>query len=362
MEDREKQQPQIRCAGLQGVEANLVAADVDVVAFCGQLGVDIECLRNPEARLDVARFVEVLELAARACEEPSLGLKLGMTQSIGTFGMLGELSCQAPDLGTVGQSVSRFFFMHQERAALDIRIEGRDAILSYAIRDARVIDYRHDAEMAMAKALRIARTLSGRADWRPRAVCFEHPAPRDTSLHREFFGAPVYFARPYNALLFPTDWLSARLPGGDPDSLEALARAAAQQLPRVPAEDIEGQVRRQIVRGLRSGMLSAVAVAAALGLSERTLQRRLQESGQTFHALVDNTRLEMARRYLAEPHLTLTDISAALGYSEPSAFSRAFRRWTGHSPFAERASLIRERVQWAPPRNVASGFSGQRAH
>jgi AraC-like DNA-binding protein len=95
-------------------------------------------------------------------------------------------------------------------------------------------------------------------------------------------------------------------------------------------------VRQQLVERLRDGEPEQGAVARPLGLSERTLQRRLRDEGTTFGALVDDVRLELARMYLGDPELAIFEVAFLLGYSEPSAFNRAFRRWTGASPSEHR--------------------------
>ncbi|HWY24103.1 MAG TPA: helix-turn-helix transcriptional regulator, partial [Nevskia sp.] len=99
-----------------------------------------------------------------------------------------------------------------------------------------------------------------------------------------------------------------------------------------PCDDLLARVRQHILRGLRAGPVSIEAVAASLDLSERTLQRRLGECGATFNELIEGMRFELSQRYLRQDHLSLTEIGYLLGYSELSAFSRAFRRWAGVSP------------------------------
>jgi AraC-like DNA-binding protein len=119
--------------------------------------------------------------------------------------------------------------------------------------------------------------------------------------------------------------------------LPILMRHADECLAKMPsADDFVGNVRRLVIASLASEEVTIEGIAARVGLSARSLQRRLQESDSSFKDVVDEARLALARRYLDDPALTLTEAAFLLGYSELSAFSRAFRRWTGTTAVAYR--------------------------
>jgi AraC-like DNA-binding protein len=326
-------QATMRCASLAGLGALLEQRGASLQAVCRQVGVDVALLEQPEGRLPVRQFVELLEQSARASGDHDIGLRLGCAQPPSSFGPLADAVMHAPDVAGAIANVARYFYMHQEGANLELRLTERNAVIAYSICDAEILDYRQDAELSLAKMLNFARILIGNRHWTPSAVYFEHPEPRDSSEHRRVFGAPVYFSQPCNALLAPREILGLRLAGADAGRLDQLRRLAeARETPTLPGEDLLAQVRQQILRRLRAGSVSIQAVAAALDLSERTLQRRLGECGATFNELVERMRFELSRRYLQQDHLSLTEIGYLLGYSELSAFSRAFRRWAGVSP------------------------------
>lgn len=323
----------MRCASLAGLEALLQRRGVRLGEVCARVGVDAALLSQAESRLPVHRFVALLEEAARASGDDAIGLRLGYSHGTDSFGALGDAITRAPDIAGAVANVARYFHLHQEGACLELRIEGRNAIITYCIRDVEIIDYRQDAELSMAKMLSFARIATGCRSWAPSAVYFEHPEPRDSSEHRRIFGAPVYFSQPYNALVAPREILAMRVSGDDSGSLAQLqSLAEARATHSVPGDELLAGVRQHILRGLRAGGVSIEKVAAALDLSERTLQRRLGECGVTFNELVERMRFELSQRYLRQDHLSLTEIGYLLGYSELSAFSRAFRRWAGVSP------------------------------
>jgi AraC-like DNA-binding protein len=323
----------IRCGALDGLDTLLESRGASLATACAAAGVDSRLLDAPEARLPVRHYVELLEAAARISGDDTLGLHLGWAQTPASLGMLGEATVRAPDLAAAVACYSRYLYLHQEGARLELLVDGRKAVVAYSIRDAEILDYRQDAEMSIAKMMRFARLISGRPALTPAAVYFEHPEPRDTSEHRRLFGAPVYFSQPYNALVVPCELLSARNVGADGEPLSLLQRHAQARQPEHCADgDLMAEVRRQILRGLRCGDVSIETIAAAMSLSERTLQRRLGEHGESFNELVSRLRFELSQRYLRHDHLSLTEIGYLLGYSELSAFSRAFRRWAGVSP------------------------------
>lgn len=323
----------MRCASLIGLDALLARRGIALEPVCAAIGVDPALLAQPDARLPVRQFVDLLEHAARVSGDENIGLRLGCSQDPSSFGPLADAIVHATDVAGAVANVARYFHVHQEGAGLELRIEGRHALIAYSIRAPEILDYRQDAELSIAKMMNFTRILLGNRAWTPHAIYFEHPEPRDSSEQRRVFGAPVYFSQPCNAMVAPRELLSQRLAGDDQARLEQL-RHLAESLaaPSAPADELLALVRQQILRRLRAGSVSIQAVAAALDLSERTLQRRLGESGVTFNELVEGMRLELSRRYLRQDHLSLTEIGYLLGYSELSAFSRAFRRWTGISP------------------------------
>jgi len=323
----------MRCASLVGLDALLARRGASLGQVCARVGVDMKFLSEPEGRLPVRHFVALLEEAARASGDDTIGLRLGNSHGPDSFGPLCDAIVRAPDIAGAIANVSRYFFVHQEGANLELRIEGRNVVLTYCIRDAEILDYRQDAELSIAKMMNFARIATGCRNWTPSAVYFEHPEPRDSSEHRRIFGAPVYFSQPYNALVAPRELLAMRVNGPHPGDLAQLqSLAAAQAALSPPGDDLLAGVSQHILRGLRAGGVSIEKVAAAMDLSERTLQRRLGECGATFNELVERMRFQLSQRYLRQDHLSLTEIGYLLGYSELSAFSRAFRRWAGVSP------------------------------
>jgi AraC-like DNA-binding protein len=169
---------------------------------------------------------------------------------------------------------------------------------------------------------------------RPLEARFEHPSPPDRNEHQRVFGQALRFRCAATELVLPAAMKGLPLPKADPRLLKLIktqaADALAERLRGEPLlERVETQVRAAI---LGSGAVSLVAIAASLGVGPRTLQRGLRERGQSFRAVADAARITLAKRMLRQPELSLAEIAHRLGYSQASAFHRAFIRIAGMTP------------------------------
>jgi AraC-like DNA-binding protein len=191
---------------------------------------------------------------------------------------------------------------------------------------------RQESEHMLSTMLHVGRQLTGR-QWKPSAVCFEHERPRVIAVHKRVFLAPVHFGCARTELVFPARLLDLPLPKADP-ALAALLQRNASALLGSAADrsTFADQVRHEISKVSAPGDLQLAAIARKLGTSARTLQRRLGAEGISFHQLVRETRSTLAQNYLRKGELAICEIAYLLGFSQPSAFHRAFYRWTGTTP------------------------------
>ncbi len=174
----------------------------------------------------------------------------------------------------------------------------------------------------------------------PVQVSMARPQPRDTAPWTYYFAAPVTFDHGFNAISWARSDILEPLATGDP----ALARVNDEHTEAVLdaflSHSLSRRVVEQIIQQLPDGAPSQASVASALNMSSRTLQRRLKDEGITFVELRRETRLRLAYRHLANPGRSIVEIAYLLGFSEPSAFSRAFKSATGRSPAEYRADNV----------------------
>ena len=201
---------------------------------------------------------------------------------------------------------------------------------------------RQSTELAIGVAFRMLRTLLG-PDWRPRRVCFAHDAPADRSVHERVFGRNVEFGHDFNGIVCARadlDRAESQRRSGDG---EAMRGSCSKQSLAGSADDMSSSVRELVVMLLGTGPCTIDRVAQHLGVDRRTIHRRLAREGQTFSAIVDTVRRELAERYLKDRHRSLAEVSSLLGFSAPSGFSRWYRR-----QFSGRASEMRARAPKRP--------------
>ncbi|HBP4950239.1 TPA: AraC family transcriptional regulator [Pseudomonas aeruginosa] len=299
----------------------------------GVSGIDPECLRHPTLSLALPNYCQVLEEAAHQSGCDNFGLYYGQQFKPQALGLLGYIGLCSTTLEQALINFARAFPLHQRNSLIRLVDEGECYRFDYQVRHGAILSRRQDAELTLGMALNLVRHVLG-PQWAPRAVHFEHPRPEHWHEHCKVFDAPVYFEQPCNSLLIPKRGLDRAMPDSDPvllmvmqDSLNQISALCGRG-----ERDMVNDVREQIRQRLLYGEPALEDVAEMLGMASWSLQRRLREQGLSFSQLVDNVRRELANRYLRQPQLPISQLAPLLGYSETSAFSRAFRRWFGVSP------------------------------
>lgn len=294
-------------------------------------------LDDREARLPEAEAAELFNRAAALLGDNDLGLHVGEQIRPGHYGVLGYVAMACTTLGDALACQRRYQGLVLSIAPPQMRTEGEAIELSWSAEPNPA--YRHLAEFNLAALLSFVRWITGRP-LSPRRLDLMLPEPPDLAEHHRVFGCPLRFRQSAYRLLVPAEWASLPLSQPDPAMRSLMDRLAERQMQqRSRSEDPVARARALIARQLGEGLPELGTVAAALHLSPRSLQRLLQEQALSFTQLVDQVRRELAERYLAEPALDLTDLAFLLGYSEQSAFQRAFKRWTGQTPGEYRRRL-----------------------
>ena len=319
-------------AAASGLDAFITDHGGDLDRVFGHAGINPEQLAHPTLSLALPNYCQVLEEAARQTGCEHFGLRYGEQFKPQALGLLGYVGLCSPTLEAALVNFAEAFPFHQHNTLIQLVDAGECYRFDYQIRHASIRERRHDAELTMGMAMNLVRHVLG-DQWHPREVLFEHSRLDSGEQHRQVFGAQVRFDQPCNGLLIPKADIAGRvMPGSDPILL-MLVKDAIRQLSGDPAEDdLPARVEAVIADQLGSGEPSLEAVAMAVNLGPTALQRRLREHGCCFTQVVEQVRQRLAQRYLREGITSVTQLAGLLGYSETSAFSRAFRRWHGVSP------------------------------
>ncbi len=290
-------------------------------------------LADPDTMIPSERVLVLFDAAAAELGDDAFGLHIGEAYDFGAIGTVAYAVLNAPSVGTALANFERYGRTHWQGGRLALELDGAEARLSHDVGAPGRDRARHYAEGAAVVAVNLVRRLVG-TDWRPRQVLFAHPRPARTSEHGRILGVPIRFAAPVSvAVIFAAADLERPVPAADRRLLPIVQRHLDERLASTPeAGDWLASVRESIALGVCDGPPSIEAVAERLALSVRTLQRRLGAHGFVFKRMVDDVRRDLALRYLADGKNDLTEIAFLVGYSELSAFDRAFRRWTGSTP------------------------------
>ena len=328
------------------VRAELVSTVLHFVAGAGgnparvrsAAGLRAGDLLDPARLIDFDLLAAVLAHAAENLGDPSFGLHVGANFHLEGLGLLTYAVLNASTVEIGLQNLVRYLDSLVQGLRPELATKRGETTLKVAVGLKRATA-RHLQESGTLTLVRLLRRLVGDERWVPRAVVLAHARPADVDEHVRLFGVVPAFGGRYNELRFDAAILRHEVPDAD----RSLVPIVEQRLHEVLGVDAHEEpwlrdLRYRIASRLCDGHPSLADLAPDLGLSPRTLQRRLGERGLVWRDIVQETRLRLATRYLEESDTDLTEVAFLLGYAEQSAFTHAFRRWTRKSPGAHRRS------------------------
>ncbi|WP_416769307.1 AraC family transcriptional regulator [Pseudomonas sp. RHF3.3-3] len=282
----------------------------------------------------VEEWDRLLVMAAHVLGDPLLGLHLGQTINARHIGVLGAVMLACGNLGTALQRLERYIRLVYDVIPM-IRRDG-DGWFELVWDVSQYQPGPLVNETGMVAIVQFCRALV-RGTANPLRVHLNHAGPLDTRPYEAFFGCPVRFGQSEAVLRFSAQLLELPFKSPDPTLVCLLEQHADRLLAQLPQQDeFVEQLRKAITQAMCMGEPSIKRISPQLRLSSRTLQRRLQEAGTSFRHELNLVRYELALSYLRDPRLQIVDIAMLLGYSEHSAFTRAFKEWSGMSPHEAR--------------------------
>ncbi|MET0385698.1 MAG: AraC family transcriptional regulator ligand-binding domain-containing protein [Polyangiales bacterium] len=322
----------------KGMLAFAVAHGFTADAILERMQVAREQLEDPDARLPVGPALGFWEHVVRSLDEPAVPIRFARALSASDFGVLGFAAMTAPNAAAGLARVARYYAVLADTARLQL-IEDAAVVRVELVRPGeRSLGLRIMNENTIACLLQAVRSVT-RTQVTPLQVAFRHAAPARLAAHADFFGCSLDFDAPWEGLVLPAGALAVAPAWRDAQMDNFFVRHASELYRRLQGDGTTtDRVRAAIEQLLSDGEPAPATVAKRMGVSERTLRRQLQHEGVTLRALVDDTRRELAVRLLVQATVNITEIAYLLGFSEPSAFTRAFKRWHGCSPREYRAA------------------------
>jgi AraC-like DNA-binding protein len=324
----------VRIGPLVTVPLVLRELGVDPAEVISSVGLDMTLFDDPENIIAFPAMGRLAKVCVSRTQCPHFGLLIGQRAGADSLGLVGHLVSHSPNIGSALHSLVLHLHFHDRGAAPVLSVEKDLAMVSHLIYQQGVDGTDQIYDGAVAIIFNILRAMCG-ATWRPTEVLFCYSRPSDTEPYRRFFQAPLRFDTEQTAVVFPAKWLDHRVPNADRLLGQQLKQRIAV-LETLYPRDFVGQLRAVLRILLITRQPSREQVAHLFSIHPRTLNRRLEERDCTFQGLVDEVRHEIARQLLENTYMPVGQIAAILDYSEASAFTRAFQRWSGHTPTAWR--------------------------
>ncbi len=304
----------------------------DVRGLVAEAGIDPGLLDKPENRVPFAQQQSLWGLAVERAGVPDFGLHFARSIQPTNFGLLGYMAMNYRTIGECFSAIVRYQFLAGEGGEFALQHEDGLTALCYTpinpdhpVTPQRVVGL-------LAATVSFGRWLVGAA-FQPLHAEFFHGAPRDVTPYEEYFACPVHFSMPANRLLFDAGVNALAVPNASEELLLLLSERANRLLEtRSLGPGIASRIASLLATQLGNRLPDKSLIAAQLGMSERTMQRRLREEGTSYQEILDNTRHYLARELLRSTRVPLADVALQLGFSEPSTFFRAFRKWEGMTP------------------------------
>tara|TARA_R110002074_G_scaffold10302_2_gene39447 strand:+ start:2887 stop:3942 length:1056 start_codon:yes stop_codon:yes gene_type:complete len=324
---------------------HLIARGVDVAPLISAAGFQHGGKVEADTLVPFQSIARFFELAATAAHDPLLGFHFGQIVDSRDSGIIGFLGTYAETMRDGILNTSAFARVLGNASEFDTGGLNSCGRLVFYFHLPPSLPNSQYVEWFASSCISSYRRLLKRPIYCSRVV-FTHPRRIGCEEMAEFFGCTIEYGGDENALYFRQADLCAEIPSSDKklvNFLRSVAKVALERhMTNVPP--LQESVERVLVRHMSAGDVSQNRIARELGMSSRTLSRRLAENGQTYRELLDSLREALATRYLTQSTLSQIEITFLLGFADQSSFASAYRRWTGQTPGAVRQKALHDQV------------------
>ena len=308
----------------------LESSRIDPKPLFWKTGLNPGVMKQSGGRYKIDNVDKLWRMACEVIDDPCFGLKASALWHPSNFGALGYAILASHTLRAALERLDRYHRVISDEKFTKLDETGKGLRLTLLLSDEkRDTPERNDAALALILSMCRVNYVE---DLAPVSVTFTHPAPPCSARFFEYFRCPVLFDASSNSLTLSIETVDRHLPGSHPQLAELNDQIMIEYLARLDQKHIAQQVKAIIVDQLPSGNVTDESVSRVMNMSPRKLQRQLEIAGTTFNTLLNEIRQDLAKKYLREQQVCMTEIAFLLGFSESSAFSRAFKRWMGVTP------------------------------
>jgi len=297
-----------------------------------QAGLDIELSYNPNARYDSGKMAELWRLAAHTCGDPAFGLEVPKRTSQVLNPAFDAAFVSSDNLLQALKRLCKMFHYVSEMGQLQLTHVGDSIFLEYRMSaENRSILANESLDMLFGALIyNIRQTIE--PNFSTKGVYFSRPKPVDSEAYRELFRAPIYFDQTVDKLELDAEMLTKPLLGANTEVAKLNEQIILDHLKRAERDEVVLQVRFHIISRLPYGEPSQDSIASMMHMSTRQLRRKLQELDTNYSQVLLDTRHEIAKKYLCQDKLPLSEITQLVGFSDQSNFTKAFKRWQDETP------------------------------
>ena len=317
----------------------LTELGVDANAAFDEVGLDVEILqpKNSELEVDYQDFLKLLDHCAYISGRQDFGALLSRYQDMSVIGITGQTMLEAPTFRAAMENVVDFFHLHMNGLKVGFQEYENHSLITLEMIMPFAPPYRQQVELSLGIGIRFVRRLLGQS-WAPIHAYFEHSKDSGSETTSRLFACPISYESEFNGYTIHNRELDIRRENFNSQLHQVLYDYLCLQTRAIQSNFVVS-VREKIIQAIRAEECAIDYVAAELGLHRRTLQRKLAKNGYVFKGLVEETRMDLAQRYLRMSGISITQISDILCYADPTSFSRSFKRYVGLSPRAWRVAL-----------------------
>lgn len=302
----------------------------DPLALLKQVNLSPKLLEEQEMFFQYYDFVRLMNLASYTLKEEAFGLHLGSKQGLDILGSMAYLLKNCNTVGDALTSLRRFYHIHQTSADIGLSVANGLVTLSFSINISIEDSTTQSLDLALAIGVNLLNTLTS-SKIKLQSIHLQHAAPENKKCYKSLLGLMPVFNSTFNGVTFDASILDKHIDEADPNLLAILtSQLNSNNIGYV--DEIPSFVETLIRQNIAVTPISIDKVAELMALSVRNLQRYLKEQNTSFRKIVDNVRNNLASQYLIDSTLSLNHVSDALGFSNYSEFSRAFKRWNNMSP------------------------------
>jgi AraC-like DNA-binding protein len=331
---------------LQPLLETAAARGVGAAALARGAGLAIALDPLPES-LAAGDYIALLAAGAALADDPHFGLHVGERVRLGTYSVYGLILLACANFGQALEQTQRYEQLAHDLGRSQLAVDADAGLACYTWTSHFPDATRHLAESVFAGIRTLGSWLAGRP-LAPLRLAFAHASDADPAEYARVLGMTPAFGAPAHLACFDAALLAMPVPNADAGMYPVLQQHAERLLAErglanedAPARHgIVAEVRGAVIRNLATDRVRLAGIAAELGLSPRTLQRKLADAGASFQQVLDAARYALAQDYLRQRGLSLADIAFLLGYQEQSAFTHAFREWSGMNPGAWRERAL----------------------